>query len=307
MSCKIKRKISDKEKVQKAVNLYESVLSEQKPKLTEEFINKCQYVKLSGTLTENAIDSYRTRDMVYLSYNSPRVILCEESVYNLPTLNSVETINNVLNTCKLDPLQVTMMIHYDDQTVADYICYYLPEDWSNDKINNIFKDIEKIMSSCGYFLAIEPEKTYNKENKKFEYIIQYEPNHPDYRKIFLPDILHHDTTVANAEKIKVEGFIPKTNDIYKYSPRIYFAEYCDDSIAIHLVRRHGRAMLNPSTNKLEYADITINTPRTVKFYMDYHIKSIHSFFTFEHIDKKYIKDIQINYFYNMINKLYNIQ
>lgn len=307
MSCKIKRKISDKEKVKKAVSLYESILIEQKPKLTKEFITECKYVKLHGTLTETAIDSYRTRDMLYISFNNPRVILHENSIYNLPTLNSIETINKVLDVCKLDGDNVHMYTHYDDQTIADYICYYIPVEWNNNIINDIAEQIEKIMTSCGYFQAIEPERTHNDEKNIWEYTIQYEPNHPDYRKVFLPDILHHDTTVTNAKKIEVEGFIPKINDVYKYAPRIYFAAKDDDILAVHLVRRHNKSMYNPTTKKLEYADITINTPRDVKFYIDCHMPTIRSFFTFDKIDKKYITNIEIKQFHDMITKLYNIK
>lgn len=307
MSCRVKRKISASEKVQKAVNQYNENITKQKQILTEAFIYNNGYNKKSTSLTETAIDSFRTRDMMYISYNSPKIVLFETSLYNQPTLDSVETIEKVIKVCGLQNDQVYGNIHYEDQKIADYICYYLPETWTKDKIDSTFEKIDKIMSACGYFLALEPEKTYNSELQIYEYTIQYEPNEPDWRKVTLPDELHHVTTVANSNEISQAGFIPKVNDIYKYSPRVYFVDTINNAVIIHLVRRHKNNLKNPKTNKLEYADITINTPNDVKFYIDCHMRDVDSFFTFDKIDKTYIKSIEIKEFSSMFNRLKDIQ
>lgn len=304
MSCKIKRKISNKEKIQKAVSLYENVLIEQKNTITEDFISNCGYVKLHGTMTENAVDSYRTRDMVCISLKKmPHVVLYEESLYNLPTLNTKETVNKILNDCNLTEDNTQEVYHYNDQVIADYVCFYLPASWGEDT-NNIAKAIEKTMTACGYFQAINPEIMRNDDTGIIEYIIQYEPNHPDWRKVFLPDMLHHATTIQNAEKIKEDGLIPKVNDVYKYSPRIYFAGIYDDILGLHLARRHGNEIYNPKTNSIEYIDIIIKTPADIKFYIDYHMPTIRSYFTFDKVDKKYITNMEIKHFYNMMDLLH---
>lgn len=62
----------------------------------------------------------------------------------------------------------------------------------------------------------------------------------------------------------------------------------------HLVRQHRKELVKPGTEqKLEYADITIEPPKDVKFYIDYHMQNVNSFFTFDTIEPKYIKDITI--------------
>lgn len=271
---------------------YDSIKEKQKSLLTESFIQKCKYKKINGTLTETAVISKRTRDLICIS-TKPSVVLYETSLYNLETQDTIKTLNKVMQICDIDPQQIYPYIIDENQKVADFIMFYLPGTLPDNILNSKFKEIDKIMTAYGYFLSITPEKTKD-DNGNIEYTIQYEPNFPDYRKLWLPQKLHHVTTIENSNNIKKHGFVLGTNDIYKYNPRIYFIEYVSAPLLIHIIRRYKKEQLyNKKTNKLQYADITINTPTDIKFYFDHHMKDINSYFTFDPIDKKYIDNIDI--------------
>lgn len=288
--------------INKILNNYDNIKLSQIHKLNESFFNTTGYIKETKTLTESAIQSNRTRDYIYISHK-PIPVLYETSLYNQKTQYTAPVLDRIMQECNLTLEQISVYTQIDDQEIADAVMFYLPGDWSKPDIDSTFNKIDKIMSACGYFLSTTPEYSVSKEYGK-EYIIQYEPNIPEYIRLQLPEKLHHITSVKNSIEIQENGFIPKTNDVYNYAPRIYFSESINGSLIRHICRRYGKELLDSKTNKPMYADITINTPHNIKFYFDIHMKDINSYFTFDKIDKTYVDNIEIKNVGSLMTQLY---
>lgn len=288
MSVKIKLFSKTKQAVNNAVKNYDKLWKEQRTVLNESLENdsfKC----LSGTVSEIATNK-DWRKGTYAMKRHPKIILLETSVHSQPSLDSAETLTKVVETTGIDPEQIEVVIHYDNQKIYDIIgfCFKVPT--QSEYIDNISREIDKIMTACGYFMSIEPSTRITERGP--EYILQYEPNDPDFDKVFLPEILHHLTTVEISEIIKKKGFIPQTNDIFKHQPRLYFLSRIDMDAVRHLYRRHRETLTQKYGNKnFEFVDIEIKTPEDVIFYYDPHMLN-ESFFTTETIDSKYIDSIK---------------
>lgn len=302
MNKNIKHLIESYFNIDRIIKNYDSIKYSQKQLLTESFFNNTGYIKENKSLTKSSILSYRTRNDNYISHK-PIPVLYETSLYNQPTQKTLPVLEHIMQECNLTIEQISVYTQIDEQEIADAVMFYLPGTWNETKINSTFNKIDKIMTSCGYFLSTTPEYSMSKEYRK-EYIIQYEPNNPEYIRLQLPEKLHYLTTVSKSNEIKEKGFIPKTNDVYNYNPRIYFSSSVNSSLIRHICRRYRKELIDPESNKPMYADITINTPHDIKFYINKHMKDVPSYFTFEKIDKKYIDNIDIKYVGSLMTHLY---
>lgn len=243
------------------------------------------YIKLSGTLTKTSIKSQRTHDMLYISHKMPKIILYENSIIGTHTVNSDETVNNVLKECNLSTTNVYIHKQFNDQQIADYIIYNIPAIIGQYKINNIFITLNEIMVDYGYFIDTVPEYVYNEKDNRYEYIIQYEPIYPEYPNIYVPHNLRYITDVSNLSYINVYG-IPNDNS------KLYFSMIYDD-IHISQFIRNRINFLNNENKNIDYIDITIIPPENISFYSYCNTSFPRQFISFNKIDKEYITDIKI--------------
>lgn len=292
MSKKFKPFSKNKLAVIEAVKNYDKIWKEQRSLNESITINNSKYCRLKGLLTECA--EPKNWPQGYLAVRRrPKIYLFESSVHSQPTLGTVDVLEKVQKTCPEITHDNIMLVINDasKQTIADAVGFIFSDPIPNN-INEIATEVDKIMTVCGYFVSIEPGYRFNPQIGKREYVLQYEPNFPEKIISGLPPFLHHVTTIHNSEKILTEGFIPQTNDIFKYYPRVYFIEDIDNYTVSHLVRRHKEELLDSVTHQKVFADIIINTPPDQDFYYDPHMLSGNSYFVTEPIDKKYITEVK---------------
>lgn len=248
-------------------------------------MNNIEYINVSGSLTETAIKTQRTRDMLYLPHKYLRVVLYDNTSLSMQTtLNSDKICNNILNVCHLSNDNIYIHKYIDDaQQIADYIVYYIPETLGDETVNNIFNILNKNMADAGYYIDTEPEYTYNKDNNINEYIIQYEHIFPEYPKLYMPDKLRYITDVDKLCDIKEYGIISNDN--------LYFSWIYDEIHIIQKVREKSKHIQN--IQSIEYIDVTISTPNDIKFYIYNYTAFPRQIITFNNINKEYIISSEI--------------
>lgn len=307
MGCKVKRYKKSYLKVIETIKNYSVNLKKQNTQINESYINNNSLIRIGSNLREIAEDVSFNPIGFRCLRKSKKKYITESSLINQPTLDSEPVLQKVIDSVNFnqDVLEgIDWGVHYDDQKVFDYIQFLLSSDRSDEELQEMFITIDKIMTACGYFLAVVPKHFEGKFSSSYEmqnnrdienrlYIIQYEPYNPDPTHISLPDNLYHITTIKNSELIAENGFIPGKNDYFNYPPRIYFAEEFTPQLIAHFLRRHIKdTNFNPVDKSHSYALIEIKTPEDIDFYVDYHMRNVNSFFTLTPIDKSYIIDIR---------------